>query len=254
MPYSHLKNKIPHLREQIKGKSIEEKMKIISHQISGGVVFSTSFGQEDQVITDIIFRKEIPVSVFTIDTGRLFEETYKTFKNTIEKYDKPIKTYFPKHESVEDLLFKKGPYSFYESVENRKECCYIRKVEPLQRALSGARCWVTGLRANQSAARQELQELSWDDKYNVIKYNPLIDWTLDDVLDYLKKHRVPYNPLHDKGFVSIGCEPCTRAVKPGEDLRAGRWWWEDNTKKECGLHEDSNEDTDNSLSNFVKKV
>ncbi len=218
------------------GKPIPEVIAALSSSYKNKIVFSTSFGQEDQVITDIIFRNTISVEVFTLDTGRLFNETYETFDKTIKRYKKEIKTFFPDKTTTEELLSKKGPFSFYNSVENRKECCYIRKVEPLQRALKGKKIWITGLRSSQSAQRENLPLFQWDETYQLIKYNPLSDWTLEQVVDYLKENNVPYNLLHDKGFVSIGCAPCTRAIQPGEDIRAGRWWWED-SKKECGLHE-----------------
>jgi len=167
----------------------------------------------------------------------MFGETYKTLSKTIQKYNKEIKVYFPENLKVEKLMTEKGAFSFYESIENRKECCNIRKVEPLKRALEGVECWITGLRADQSQERKKLALLEYDESFNLLKFNPLVNWNLQDVLDYLKKNNVPYNLLHDKGFVSIGCEPCTRAIRPDEDIRAGRWWWEDNSKKECGLHE-----------------
>jgi phosphoadenosine phosphosulfate reductase len=145
--------------------------------------------------------------------------------------------YFPPAEKVEEMVNKKGPFSFYESLENRKECCFIRKVIPLKRALKGNEIWITGLRASQSENRNDLQEFEWDEGNQIIKYNPLLNWSLEETIDYIKENHVPYNILHDRGFVSIGCEPCTRAIKPGEDFRAGRWWWEQNSGKECGLHE-----------------
>jgi phosphoadenosine phosphosulfate reductase len=225
------------LEELLKGKTILEKMSCLVNKYPGKVIFTTSFGYEDQVITDIIFSNDISVEVVTFDTGRLFEETYKVFLRTRERYKKPVKVYFPPAEEVEKLLTEKGPFSFYESVENRKECCYIRKVIPLKRALKGKKIWITGLRASQSENRQDLKEFEWDPGNNIIKFNPLLEWSLHQVKEYVRKNNVPYNVLHDKGFVSIGCEPCTRAVSEGEDFRAGRWWWEQNTGKECGLHE-----------------
>jgi phosphoadenosine phosphosulfate reductase len=166
----------------------------------------------------------------------MFEETYKVFNRTRERYEREIEILFPKHEAVEKLMSTKGPYSFYESIENRKECCNIRKVEPLKRGLHNMECWITGIRRDQNQNRTEMEMLEWDEGYGLYKINPLIDWTLKDVESFLKKENIPYNSLHDKGFVSIGCEPCTRAIKPGEDFRAGRWWWENNSGKECGLH------------------
>lgn len=220
----------------IEGKSIKEAIAQLCEGFAGKVVFTTSFGYEDQVITDIICSNNLPVEVATLDTGRLFEETYKVFNRTIEKYKINITTYHPEAADVEELLSKKGPFSFYESVENRKECCNIRKVKPLNRALEGNKVWITGLRADQSANRENMSVIEWDEGYGLLKYNPLLDWTLDDVKEYIKSNYVPYNVLHDRGFVSIGCAPCTRAIQPGEDFRAGRWWWESNSKKECGLH------------------
>ncbi len=225
------------LNGQLAESPIEDKLRYLVNEYPGRVVFTTSFGYEDQVIADLIFRNDISVEVVTLDTGRLFEETYKVFRSTREKYGKPIRVYFPPAGRVEKLMSEKGPFSFYESVENRKECCYIRKVIPLQQALKGMEVWITGLRSSQSANRSGLSEFEWDEGNRIVKYNPLLDWSLDQVKRYIRDYHVPYNVLHDRGFVSIGCEPCTRAVKPGEDFRAGRWWWEQNTGKECGLHE-----------------
>lgn len=226
------------LDRETRDLSVTDTLKHLAGRFEGAISFSTSFGQEDQVITDMIFTADIPILVFTLDTGRHFEETYKVMSQTTARYEKKIKVLFPDQRKVEQLLTTKGPYSFYESVENRKECCHIRKVEPLQRVLEGTACWITGLRAGQSGARQDVSRFSYDPGYRVIKYNPLYDWSLERVTGYLYDNRVPYNLLHDKGFPSIGCAPCTRAVQPGEDIRAGRWWWENNTSKECGLHVD----------------
>lgn len=227
---------IKELQKQTENFSALQTLQFVVNKIKSGIVFSTSFGQEDQVITDMVFSEKLPITVFTLDTGRLFHETYRVWNKTLEKYKEPIKAFFPDKKDVEQLLTNKGPFSFYESVENRKECCNIRKVIPLQRALHGAKCWITGLRAEQSDARRDLNIFEWDDCYQLVKCNPLLHWSISEVLDYIKKNQVPYNLLHDKGFISIGCEPCTRAIKNGEDIRAGRWWWEDNSKKECGLH------------------
>jgi phosphoadenosine phosphosulfate reductase len=203
----------------------------------GKGIFTTSFGYEDQVITDIIFKNNFDIKVITLDTGRLFPETYKVYNSTLDKYKKPISVYFPPTEKVEEMVNKKGPFSFYESLENRKECCFIRKVIPLKRALAENEIWITGLRASQSENRSDMQSFEWDEGNQIIKYNPLLDWSLEETIQYVKENHVPYNVLHDKGFVSIGCQPCTRAIQPGEDFRAGRWWWEQNSGKECGLHE-----------------
>lgn len=219
-----------------KEKSTVEVLKAIAEKFEGKIVFTTSFGYEDQVITDLIFKNNIDIKVVTLDTGRLFKETYKVFSQTIEQYKKPIQVFAPDMAGVEKMMSEKGPYSFYNSVENRKECCTLRKVIPLNRALEGVECWITGIRAEQSPNRQGMTYFELDEQRQIIKYNPLLPWTLDKVIKYTKENNVPYNVLHDKGFVSIGCEPCTRAIQPDDDFRAGRWWWEDNSKKECGLH------------------
>jgi len=224
------------LRSIINNKSAEESIEILSEIFSGKIVFSSSLGLEDQVITHLIFSQNMSVEVFTIDTGRLFNETYLVLEKTNEYYNKKIKVFFPEYSKVEKLVNEKGPFSFYDSVENRKECCFIRKVEPLKRALDGKQMWISGIRAEQSENRKGMQNLEWDDQYKIYKYHPLFEWSIEDVKDFINKNNIPYNSLHDKGFISIGCAPCTRAVQEGEDFRAGRWWWEDNSKKECGLH------------------
>lgn len=221
---------------QLSNKSIVEKLQFLVDNHPGKVLFTTSFGYEDQVITDFIFNNELDIKVITLDTGRLFPETYKVYRSTLEKYGKEITVYFPPTDKVEDLLNKKGPFSFYESLENRKECCFIRKVIPLKRALKGNEIWITGLRASQSDNRSEMKEFEWDAGNEIIKYNPLLEWSLEKTKEYIETNNVPYNVLHDKGFVSIGCQPCTRAIQPGENFRAGRWWWEQSSGKECGLH------------------
>lgn len=213
-----------------------EVLNSIAEKFKGKVIFTTSFGYEDQVITDLIFKNNIDIKVVTLDTGRLFKETYKVYSQTLDQYKKSIQAYYPDMEGVEKMVSEKGPYSFYNSVENRKECCTLRKVIPLNRALDGMECWITGIRAEQSPNRQGMTYFEMDEQRQMIKYNPLLPWSLDEVKAYIKDNNVPYNVLHDKNFVSIGCEPCTRAIQPGDDFRAGRWWWEDNSKKECGLH------------------
>lgn len=220
----------------IDGKTAEEILEVFSGLSNEKIVFSTSLSYEDQAITHMIFSKKLNIEVFTLDTGRLFSETYSVFNSTRDRYKKEIKTYYPKTEAVEKLVSAKGPNSFYESVENRKGCCYIRKVEPLKRALTGKTIWITGIRAEQSPNRNDTKQIEWDEAHQLVKIHPLLNWTFEETKAYIKKHNIPYNSLHDKGFVSIGCQPCTRAIKEGEDFRAGRWWWEDNTKKECGLH------------------
>ena len=224
------------LKTKLQGLKTIDKLKYLADQYADRIIFSTSFGWEDQAITHLIFANNIPIKVFTLETGRLFPETYYVWNRTLEIYNKPIHAYYPKNELLQDMVNTKGPNSFYESVENRKECCYIRKIEPLKRALTGNEIWVTGIRAEQSANREDMHDLEWDEGNNLIKFHPIFDWTLEDVKTYIKENNIVYNTLHDKGFPSIGCAPCTRAVQPGEDFRAGRWWWEDQSKKECGLH------------------
>ncbi|SEM57649.1 phosphoadenosine phosphosulfate reductase [Mucilaginibacter gossypiicola] len=214
-----------------------EALTKLAEQFPGEVIFSTSFGWEDQVISHMIFSNNLPIKVFTLETGRLFRETYSVWAATMNRYQKPIHAYYPNNELLEEMVSKKGPNSFYESVENRKECCGIRKIEPLKRALKGNRIWVTGIRAEQSVNRHDMHDLEWDEQNQLVKFHPIFSWTLDEVKAYIKQYNIPYNSLHDKGFPSIGCMPCTRAVAEGEDFRAGRWWWEDQSKKECGLHE-----------------
>ncbi len=231
-----MQNKVPEIQELIEGRSPEEMLRLVVSAFRGKTVFSTSLGYEDQVLTHLIFANDLPIEVFTLDTGRLFNETYLVLNATINRYKKPIKVYYPKTEAVEKLVSEKGPLSFYGSVENRKECCFIRKVEPLKRALKGHSIWITGIRAEQSDNRHDLKQVEWDEVNQIIKIQPLLNWTLEDVKLFIKANNIPYNSLHDKGFESIGCAPCTRAIKAGENSRAGRWWWEDNTKKECGLH------------------
>lgn len=228
--------RITEIQELIKDQSPEDAMRLLVSAYRGRVVFSSSLGYEDQAITHLIFSNNLPIEIFTLDTGRLFNETYSVLNSTIERYKKQIKIYSPQTEALEKLVSEKGPLSFYESLENRKECCFIRKVEPLQRALKGNSVWITGIRADQSNNRRDMEQVEWDEANQIIKFHPILNWTLDKVKQYIKENNIPYNALHDKGFVSIGCSPCTRAIKPGEDFRAGRWWWEDTSKKECGLH------------------
>ena len=228
-------NSIEKLNQQFASLSLEEAFETLSTLGFKNIAFSTSLGQEDQVLTDVIFKNNHPIKVFTLDTGRLFEQTYDVLDKTQKKYKKSISSFAPNNNELETLLDSKGPYSFYDSIENRKECCSIRKINPLQKALKGVDLWITGLRSSQSNSRSTLSFFSYDDAFGLPKFNPLVNWTLEEVENYLEQNNVPQNSLHKKGFVSIGCEPCTRAVKPGEDIRSGRWWWEE-SKKECGLH------------------
>jgi phosphoadenosine phosphosulfate reductase len=199
-------------------------------------VFACSFGAEDMVVLDAIARNTPKIEVFTLDTGRLPEETHALLETVRDRYPLTIRTYFPDAETMQAWVEQNGPNAFYKSVSQRQQCCHIRKVEPLKRALAGKKSWITGLRREQSSARQTLEFEGWDEANGLIKFNPLVEWKNDDVWAYIKIHDVAYNTLHDRGYPSIGCAPCTRAVRPGEDSRAGRWWWE-TSSKECGLHQ-----------------
>jgi phosphoadenosine phosphosulfate reductase len=222
-------------------KNIEELglvdiLKKIAAEFGERAAFSTSLSFEDQVITHHIFSNDLPIRVFTLDTGRLFPETYGVFNRTLDRYKKKIEVFSPKHEGVEKMVTEKGPLSFYTSLENRKECCFIRKIEPLNRALENVDCWITGLRAEHSENRNNMTITEIDSQRNIVKIHPIFNWSFEQVKNEINEFNIPYNSLHDKGFVSIGCQPCTRAIQEGEDFRAGRWWWENNDKKECGLH------------------
>lgn len=199
-------------------------------------VFASSLAAEDMVLTDLILRKKLNIAIFSLETGRLHAETLGMLDRVKEVYGTDIKLYKPDPAAVEAYVSQHGKNAFYDSVELRKECCRIRKVEPLKRALAGNKAWVTGQRRAQAATRTELAVQEQDTTHQLQKFNPLADWSEDDVWHYIKSNDVPYNPLHDKGYPSIGCEPCTRAIQPGEDVRAGRWWWENPDSKECGLH------------------
>lgn len=223
------------LIQQIERSPLPGAIRLVADAFPGQVVFSSSLGQEDQLLTDVIFRNDLAVKIFTIDTGRLFNETYELLERTTARYKKPIQVYFPEAADVEAYVTSKGINGFYDSVDNRKECCHIRKVIPLNRALKGAKVWITGLRSEQSANRQQMPMIEWDEPKQLYKFNPLIHWSYEAMIEYIREYNVPYNRLHDKGFISIGCAPCTRAIEPGEDARAGRWWWE-TSHKECGLH------------------
>lgn len=228
--------KLKELKDQLSGESVDESLKKFSSLFPGKIIFTTSFGIEDQVISHKIFSNNLDIKVVTLDTGRLFPQTYEVFSQTIRKYGKNITTYFPDHEAVERMITEKGPFSFYESKDNRIECCGIRKVVPLNRALNGMECWITGIRGSQSDNRSNLSNLEYDEEKILFKFHPLFDWSLEDVENYIRDNNIPYNSLHDKGYPSIGCEPCTKAVSSGQDFRSGRWWWEKDGSKECGLH------------------
>jgi len=200
------------------------------------ITFATSLGAEDQVITFMLSKINKSANIITLDTGRVFPETYDLLHRTANRYGMPIRSYFPDTHQVEDMVNTKGINLFYESIENRKLCCHIRKIVPLRRALEGMEAWITGLRREQSVTRTDLKIVEWDEGNALIKINPLLEWTEEMIWDFIRKNNIPYNKLHDQGFPSIGCQPCTRAVEKGEDLRAGRWWWEMPDSKECGLH------------------
>ncbi|MGH6622677.1 MAG: phosphoadenylyl-sulfate reductase [Burkholderiaceae bacterium] len=199
-------------------------------------VFSTSFGAEDMVVLDLIRRQELPISIVTLDTGRLPEETYRLMQEVEERYGRCVQVVFPDAEAIRRLVAVNGINGFYESIDKRKACCGVRKLEPLARVLAGKSAWITGQRASQAVSRAELAPRQRDVERGVEKFNPLFDWGEPDVWSYIRAEGVPYNELHDRFYPSIGCAPCTRAITPGEDIRAGRWWWESADAKECGLH------------------
>lgn len=236
----NLKDRVPILLERTRGQSPEQIIQLVFAEFGSRVNFATSLGEEDQVITDMIAKVAPMIPVFTLDTGRLFPETYDLLAKTQKRYPINLKVYYPDTRAVEEMVRTKGINLFYESVDNRKLCCGVRKVEPLRRALSDVDAWMTGLRKAQSITRATGEAIEWDEANQKIKINPLIDWSLDQVRDYIKKNNVDVSPLHKTGFVSIGCQPCTRAIKEGEDIRAGRWWWEQPEQKECGLHNNPN--------------
>lgn len=200
------------------------------------ITIATSLGAEDQVITYMISKINKSADIITLDTGRVFPETYDLLHRTVNRYGVAIKSYYPDTAQVEEMVNTKGINLFYESIENRKLCCHVRKIVPLRRALSGKEAWITGLRREQSVTRTDLKIVDWDAANGLIKINPLLEWSEEMVWDFIRLHDIPYNKLHDQGFPSIGCQPCTRAIEKGEDLRAGRWWWEMPDSKECGLH------------------
>jgi phosphoadenosine phosphosulfate reductase len=213
-----------------------ERIARFRQEVDGKIVFTTSFGLEDQVLTQQLSETATDIEIATLDTGRLFPETYDLWEQTERRYGRRIRAVYPQTDALEALVAEQGINGFYGSREARLSCCHVRKVEPLNRALAGAQGWITGLRANQSNNRSTIELVSVDVERNLLKLSPLADWTRDAALAYAAANDVPINPLHEKGFVSIGCAPCTRAIAPGEPERAGRWWWEAEDKKECGLH------------------
>jgi len=227
---------VDQLNEKLKGESALEILKIVSNRFGKKIRFASSMGVEDQVITHMIADNQLPIEVFTLDTGRMFPETYEVIEKTQARYKLKISVYFPDSQDVENMVNEKGINLFYHSIENRKLCCGIRKIKPLKRALEGMDAWITGLRREQSPTRKDMQVVEWDEGNKLIKVNPLLEWSEKQTWDFIKENKIPYNTLHDKGFPSIGCQPCTRAIMPGEDVRSGRWWWENPETKECGLH------------------
>ena len=217
-------------------KSAQEIVAWAVKEFGSGLGLASSFGAEDVILIDMLVKADPKARIFTLDTGRLNQETYDVMDKIKEKYNCAIETYFPEASRVEGMVREKGFNLFYESIDNRKLCCNIRKVEPLNRALKGLKAWMTGLRREQVVTRAAVKKVEGDEGHHMYKINPLADWTWEEVWTYIRANKVPYNALHDQGYPSIGCEPCTRAVKPGEDFRAGRWWWERPEEKECGLH------------------
>lgn len=227
---------ISSLNNELKDANPQEIIKNVVDRFNQKIALSSSMGAEDQVLTDMLLKIEPNARIFTLDTGRLFAETYDLIDRTSRKYKKKIEVLFPDYKKVEAMVNTKGINLFYESIQNRKECCHIRKIEPLQRAFAGLDAWICGLRASQAVTRKNIDIIEWDANNKLVKVNPLARWTEEQVWEYIHENRVPYNVLHEKGFPSIGCQPCTRAVAEGEDVRAGRWWWENPDTKECGLH------------------
>lgn len=215
----------------------EEILKYFLSEYKGRIAFASSMGAEDQVVTDMIVEIDPLARIFTLDTKRLFAETYYLIEITQKHYNIKIEIFTPDFNAVEKMVREKGMDLFYESVENRKLCCTIRKKQPLKNALKGMDVWICGLRREQAVSRYATPLVEWDEENGLMKLNPLYEWTEEQVWDYIRENHVPYNKLHDQGFPSIGCQPCTRAIKPGEDIRSGRWWWEESESKECGLHE-----------------
>jgi phosphoadenosine phosphosulfate reductase len=232
------KDSIQDYNSRFTGAPAEKVVEFFLNEYRGRIAFASSLGAEDQVLTHMIANINPDTKIFTLDTGRLFPETYDLIERTNSRFKIKMDVSFPDSKKVEKMVKEKGVNLFYQSVENRKMCCNIRKIEPLQRALEGCDMWITGLRREQSVTRNDNALVELDNNEDGrLKLNPLIDWTEQQVWDYIKEFNIPYNKLHDKGFPSIGCQPCTRAVEPGEDVRAGRWWWELPEQKECGLHQ-----------------
>ncbi len=224
------------LNDHLKGKTAQEILSFVAEKYGNRIALASSLGAEDQVLTHLIAKYKLPIPIFTLDTGRLFPETYDLLERTCSKYDLKITAYFPDYVQVQEMVNTKGINLFYHSVADRKHCCHVRKMVPLKRAFSGLDAWICGLRKSQSVTRVDMQAVEWDTNNQLIKVNPLIDWSEEDVWNFIDEQHIPVNPLHKQNYPSIGCQPCTRAIFPGEDIRAGRWWWENPDTRECGLH------------------
>jgi phosphoadenosine phosphosulfate reductase len=233
---NEIQSKIEVWNQSLEKSTPEEALKFFLQEYKHRIALASSMGAEDQVLTHMIHAIDPEVRIFTLDTGRLFPQTYDLIDATNKFFNISIEVFFPQAASVETMVAKKGINLFYDSIENRKECCHVRKLEPLKRAFNNLDAWVCGLRKDQSITRFYSKMVEWDEGNGLIKINPLINWSEKQVWAYIKEHQIPYNKLHDTGFPSIGCQPCTRAVNPGEDIRGGRWWWEQPEQKECGLH------------------
>jgi phosphoadenosine phosphosulfate reductase len=225
------------LNAQFEGKSAQEIVNYFVKEFKGRIALSSSLSIEDQVLTHMVVQADPTARIFTLDTGRLFPETYNLIDRTNEAFGINIEVFFPNYEAVQQMVKEEGINLFYNSIESRHRCCQVRKLEPLARAFKGTDAWICGLRREQSVTRKNMQTVEWDSMHDKVKINPLIAWSEEDVWNYIREHHIPYNKLHKKGFPSIGCQPCTRAIEPGEDIRAGRWWWENPEHRECGLHQ-----------------
>ena len=230
------------LNDEFSSASAQDVLAYSVEKFGKKLTLASSLGIEDQILTHMLSNEMQVMDVFILDTGRLHQETYDVIERTMVQYAFNYRLLFPQADAVENMVSKNGPNHFYKSLENRKDCCFIRKVEPLSRALRGYEAWMTGIRRGQSIDRALTPFFEWDSSHDLLKINPLVKWSKDDVWNYVKRHDIPYNLLHDQGYPSIGCAPCTRAIQPGEDDRSGRWWWEDAVKKECGLHVSPKED------------
>ena len=234
------KEQIVQLNEQLKDATAQEVIAFFLDEFKGKIALSSSLSIEDQALTDIVVKTAKAKSdyrIFTLDTGRLFPETYQLIDKTQMTYGIALEVFFPDYKRVQEMVKEEGINLFYNSIESRHRCCEVRKLEPLSRAFKGLDAWICGLRREQSVTRKDMQIVEWDDMHQLVKINPLINWTEEQVWDYIKTNHVPYNKLHKQGYPSIGCQPCTRAIEPGEDVRAGRWWWESPEHRECGLHQ-----------------